>query len=57
MDGIQNSGDRVAGYSIFAKTKDELELKHSQILDKLQVLDVDGNNIMRYDLLPPIYSE
>ena len=57
MENIQNSGDRVAGYSIFAKTKEELELKHELILKKLQVLDVNGNNIMRYDLLPQIYDE
>lgn len=57
MDGIQNSGDRVAGYSIFAETKAELESKHNAVLKKLQVLDINGRNIMRYDLLPPLYTD
>ena len=57
MDGIQNSGDRVAGYSIFAETKAELESKHNAVLKRLQVLDINGRNIMRYDLLPPLYTD
>ena len=56
MDGINSSGDRVAGFSIYAQTKEELEEKHNIILKKLQVLDTNGNNIMRYDLLPPLYT-
>lgn len=57
MDGIHSSGDRVAGYSIIAATKEELEAKHNKVIDTLKVLDKEGNNIMRYDLLPQVYGK
>lgn len=56
VDGIHSSGDRVAGYSILAATKEELEEKHRTVLKTLKVLDRDGSNMMRYDLLPPVYG-
>ena len=56
MDGIRSSGDRVAGYSMIAQTKEELEAKHNIVLNTLKVLDCDGNNMMRYDLLPQVYE-
>lgn len=56
VGGVQNSGDRVAGYSIIADTKEELECKHNMVVSTLKVLDTDGKNIMRYDLLPEVYG-
>lgn len=56
FDGsVQNSGDRVAGYSIIADNRTDLERKHDIAASKLKVVDVDGNDIMRHDLLPALY--
>lgn len=52
FDIIENSGDRVAGFTICGKTKDELNLKHKKVLEKLIIEDINGNNLMRKDLLP-----
>lgn len=54
FDTIENSGDRVAGFTIQADTMKELQTKHNKAVEKLQVLDVNGNDIMRKDLLTPI---
>lgn len=57
VGNINNSGDRVAGYSIVADTRQELEHKHNVAKEKLQVLDVSGNDIMRRDLLTDLYNK
>lgn len=51
FDSIESSGDRVAGYIITANEKNELLKKHQTILSKVKVIDKNGNNMMRYDLL------
>lgn len=51
FDTIENSGDRVAGFTIQADTKEDLMEKHHVAVSSMRVLDKDGNNIMRYDLL------
>ena len=51
FDTIENSGDRVGGFTIQADTLQELRNKHRQAVDGLQVLDIDGNDMMRRDLL------
>lgn len=55
FDGIRNSGDRVAGFSMIAPTKDALQEKHNIALARLKVLDENGNDMMRHDLLPDLY--
>lgn len=51
FDTIQNSGDRVAGFSVQADCIEELREKHNIAIGRMKVLDVNGNNIMRTDLL------
>lgn len=51
FDTIENSGDRVAGFTIQADTKEDLMEKHHVAVSSMRVLDKDGHNIMRYDLL------
>ncbi len=51
---IENSGDRIAGFTVQADTLDEIRQKHRIAVDNLRVLDEDGNDIMRRDLLPEI---
>ena len=51
---IENSGDRIAGFTVQADTLDEIREKHRVAVDNLRVLDEDGTDIMRRDLLPEI---
>ncbi len=51
FDGISNSGDRVAGFTVVGETFDELYSNHIIANKTLKVIDVDGNDIMRHDLL------
>lgn len=50
FDTIENSGDRVAGFTIQADTMDELKAKHFKAVAELKVIDVNGNDMMRRDL-------
>lgn len=51
FDTIENSGDRVGGFTVQADTMEELCAKHERAVNELKVLDVDGNDMMRRDLL------
>lgn len=57
FDTVANSGDRVAGFSLVGETVDELEEKHRIALDTLKVWNTNGEDMMRRDLLPPVYAE
>ena len=48
---VENSGDRIAGFTIEANSIDDLKIKHRKAVEKMQVLDDMGNDIMRKDLL------
>lgn len=54
FDTIENSGDRVAGFTIQADNYEELKAKHRKAVDGMKVLDIKGNDIMRRDLLTDI---
>ncbi len=54
FDTIENSGDRVAGFTVQADTLDDLADKHNQAVSSMRVLDINGNDIMRRDLLESI---
>ncbi len=54
MKGIQSSGDRICGFTIGADTIKELQDKHASACASMKVLDNNGNDIMRHDLLPNI---
>lgn len=51
FDTIENSGDRVAGFTIQADTMEEIRIKHKKAVENIRVLDVNGKDIMRKDLL------
>ena len=51
FDGVENSGDRAAGFTIQANDIEELLEKHKKAAAKLRVLDDQGRDIMRHDLL------
>ncbi len=54
MKDIQSSGDRICGFTIGANTVKELQNKHAVACSAMKVLDSNGNDIMRHDLLPSI---
>ena len=57
--GAETSSDRVASITIQADTFDELVTKHNKAAQKIKMIDINGNDIMRHDLLTdikPIYE-
>ena len=51
MGGATNSGDRIAGFTVQGNSIDEIQGNYNTALSKIKVLDPDGNDIMRHDLL------
>ncbi len=54
FDTIENSGDRVAGYTVQADTLEELERCRTKVLETVRVLDKSGRDMLRRDLLTPL---
>lgn len=54
MHGVTSSSDRIAGMNIVADSIDDFNQKERRILDLVKVVDVDGNDMMRRDLLPEL---
>lgn len=52
--GIRSSSDRIAGFNITAKSLEEFNLKHRIAVNAIKVLDDNGNDMMRRDLLPDL---
>lgn len=57
MGGATNSGDRIGGFTVQDDDLTRLQEKYDQVIRRVKVLDKDGNNIIRYDLLPPLTYE
>lgn len=51
MRGVTSSSDRIAGMNIVADSVEEFNAKEKIILENVKVLDVNGADIMRKDLL------
>jgi biotin carboxylase len=51
---IASSTDRVAGFTVQADTLAEFNRKHGDFVRSVRVLDPDGRDIMRHDLLPDL---
>lgn len=54
MRGVTSSSDRIAGMNIVADSIVEYNEKLKKINSRVKVLDADGNDIMRHDLLPEL---
>ncbi len=52
--GVSSSSDRIAGITITANTVEEFNEKHRKVINNVRILDLDGNDIMRHDLLPDL---
>lgn len=54
MRGVMSSSDRIAGMNIVADTIEEYNAKLLQIKQAVRVVDSEGVDIMRHDLLPEL---
>ena len=54
MRGVTSSSDRIAGMNITADSIEEFNEKEKRILEAVKVVDAEGNDIMRKDLLLPL---
>lgn len=54
MDNATNSGDRIAGFTVQADTLEELQRRYDIARSRIRVLDTDGKDMMRHDLLTPM---
>ena len=52
VKGVTSSTDRVAGMNIVAESIEEYNKKLSIINQNVKVMDTEGNDMMRHDLLP-----
>ncbi len=57
MSSAANSGDRIAGFTVQADTVEEIQKKYDTTIGRIHVLDPNGNDIMRHDLLTPLFFE
>lgn len=53
-NNVENSGDRIAGFAIQGNSIEELERKFNYIKDRIKVIDSNGVDMMRHDLLTPL---
>lgn len=51
FDSISNSGDRAAGFTICADSIDEALEKHTRAAQVVKIIDKNGNDIMRHDIM------
>lgn len=49
--GVTSSSDRIAGVTIMANSLEEFNKKHRRFVADVKVLDIEGKDIMRHDLL------
>lgn len=55
--GVTSSSDRVAGMNIIASSVEEFNKKQRYISDHVKVIDQNGNDVMRHDLLPDLSTD
>lgn len=54
MRGVTSSSDRIAGMNLVANSIEELNEKLAFINNNVKVVDAEGNDIMRHDLVTPL---
>lgn len=52
--GVTSSSDRIAGFTVTGNSLEEFNEKHRKAVETLRVLDTQGRDIMRHDLLPDL---
>lgn len=56
FDTVENSGDRIGGFSVCADSFAELSEKHNEIVKRIKVIGADGEDILRHDLLTDLQN-
>ncbi|MDO5309845.1 MAG: ATP-grasp domain-containing protein [Planctomycetia bacterium] len=51
---VASSGDRVAAYTIHAQSLEDLVAKHNVVRNRVKALDVNGEDLIRHDLIADI---
>lgn len=54
--GVTNSGDRLAGFTVQADTKEEMNHKYNEAVRNIKIVDVNGDDMLRRDLLGDLYG-
>ena len=54
ISGVSSSSDRIAGFTVQADSLEEFNRKHRLAVDAMRVVDTEGNDMMRHDLLPEL---
>ena len=54
ISGVSSSSDRIAGFTVQADSLEEFNRKHRLAVDAMRVVDTEGNDMMRHDLLPDL---
>lgn len=54
FEAVNSSGDRIAAIIYQADSYDDYVQKHNAVIKRIKVIDKDGNDIMRHDLLPAL---
>ena len=57
MTGTSSSGDRIAGFTILGNSLEQLQEKYELASSRIRVLDPEGRDILRHDLLTPLVYE
>ena len=52
--GARSSSDRIAGFTVQADSLEEFNRKHRIAVDSVKVIDLEGNDIIRRELLPDL---
>lgn len=52
--GVNSSSDRIAGFTVQADSLEEFNRKHRIAVGTMKIIDAEGNDIMRHDLLPDL---
>ena len=54
IKGVASSSDRIAGITVTADSLEEFNRKHRIIVNGVKVLNTEGKDMMRHDLLPDL---
>ncbi len=54
MGGTNNSGDRIGGFTVQDDSLDGIKEKYNKAINRIKVLDKNGKDILRRDLLAPL---
>ncbi len=54
ISGINSSSDRIAGFTVQADSLEEFNQKHRKAVEMVKIIDINGNDMMRHDLLPDL---